>query len=426
MARLARALPDHVPVAIVGGGQAGLSMSWNMARLGVEHVVLERSRAFGAWHDERWDAFTLVTPNFQCRLPDHPYAGDQPEGFMVKSEILAYLDGFLRELDPPLHEGVTVTRLARGPDDAGFELSTTAGTLTADQVVLAVGGYHTPWAPPAVEAAIPDAIVKLHSNAYRNPAALPYGAVLVVGTGQSGAQIAEDLHLAGRDVHLCLGDAPRCARRYRGRDVVSWLEDMGHYDLPIEEHPEGNDARREANHYVTGRDGGRDLDLRAFAAQGMSLHGLLLAVEDGVARFAGDLRENLDAADATYDRINVGIDRWIGKHGIETAEGPSAYEPVWQPPGGPPAPLDLAAAGITSVVWCTGFRPDWRWVEVPLLDETGYPEHVRGVVQATPGLFVLGLPWLHTWGSGRFAGISRDAEHLNGHVVAGLRQRAAV
>ncbi len=420
MKRFVKALAEHVPVAIVGGGQAGLSMSWNLRRLGIEHVVIERSKAFHAWHAERWDAFTLVTPNFQCRLPGHPYPGDEPEGFMVKSEILAYLDGFLRDLDPPLHEGVAVTHLAHGPGGSGFELTTTAGTLTADQVVLAVGGYHTPWAPPPVEAAIGGEIVKLHSNAYRNPAALPDGAVLVVGTGQSGAQIAEDLHLAGRDVHLCLGDAPRCARRYRGRDVVLWLEDMGHYDLPIDEHPEGNDARKEANHYVTGRDGGRDLDLRVFASQGMSLHGLLLSAQAGVAHFADDLRHNLDVADATYNRINAGIDRWIDKHGIETAEGPSVYEPVWQPPDGPPEPLDLAAAGIASVVWCTGFRPDWGWVDVPFLDESGLPDHVRGVVSQTPGLFVLGLPWLHTWGSGRFAGVARDAEHVAEQMVAAV------
>jgi putative flavoprotein involved in K+ transport len=149
----------------------------------------------------------------------------------------------------------------------------------------------------------------------------------------------------------------------------------------------------------------------------MSLHGLLLAVRDGVATFADDLRANLDAADATYNRINEGIDRWIDEHGIETAEGPSSYVPPWEPPAAPPKPLDLAAAGITSVVWCTGFRPDWSWVDVPLLDDGGYPEHERGVVTRTPGLFVLGLPWLHTWGSGRFAGVARDAEHVAARMV---------
>jgi putative flavoprotein involved in K+ transport len=409
-------LAESVPIAIVGGGQAGLSMSWHLTECGVEHVVLERSRAFCAWRDERWDAFSLVTPNFQCRLPDHPYDGDEPEGFMVKHEILEYLDGFVQMLDPPLYEGVAVTRVGAGP--SGFEVETSAGTLWADQVVVAVGGYHTPWAPPAAQAGVPEGVVEVHSNAYRNPESLPEGAVLVVGTGQSGAQIAEDLHLAGRQVHLCLGGAPRCARRYRGRDVVTWLEEMGQYDVSIEDHPEGSAARKEANHYVTGRDGGRDLDLRAFALEGMGLHGQLNAIEDGVASFADDVGRRLDDADATYNRINASIDRWIERHGIDTAAGPSVYEPVWQPPDGPPAPLDLDAAEIGSIVWCTGFRADWSWIDVPFLDETGYPDHHRGVVRATQGLYVLGLPWLHTWGSGRFASVARDAQHLAGEMVA--------
>ncbi|MEA2127213.1 MAG: putative flavoprotein involved in transport [Solirubrobacteraceae bacterium] len=410
------ALPERVQIAIVGGGQAGLSMSWHLTQRGLEHVVLERSRAFCAWRDERWDAFSLVTPNFQCRLPDHPYDGDEPEGFMVKHEILDYLDGFVQMLDPPLYEGVAVTRVGAAP--SGFEVQTSAGTLWADQVVLAVGGYHTPWAPPAAQAGVPEGVVEVHSNAYRNPESLPAGAVLVVGTGQSGAQIAEDLHLAGRQVHLCLGGAPRCARRYRGRDVVTWLEEIGQYDVPIEEHPEGNAARKEANHYVTGRDGGRDLDLRAFALEGMGLHGQLNAIEDGVAAFADDVGRRLDDADKTYNRINASIDRWIERHGIETAAGPSVYEPVWQPPDGPPAPLHLDAAEIGSIVWCTGFRADWSWIDVPFLDETGYPDHHRGVVRPTQGLYVLGLPWLHTWGSGRFASVARDAQHLAGEMAA--------
>jgi putative flavoprotein involved in K+ transport len=405
-------LPEHTAVAIIGGGQAGLSMSWYLQRAGVDHVVIERERAFHGWREQRWDAFTLVTPNFQCRLPGHPYDGEDPDGFMVKDEILDYLDRYLGKLEPPLVDGVAVTALSQ--EDGDFVLQTTAGALTAEQVVLAVGGYHTPWAPPVT---LPEGIHTVHSNAYRNPDALPDGAVLVVGTGQSGAQIAEDLHLGGRTVHLCLGDAPRVARTYRGRDVVAWLEDMGHYDLSIADHPEGTAARKEANHYVTGRDGGRDLDLRAFAADGMHLHGRFLGVEDGVARFDADLRKRLDAADATYNRINAGIDRWIDAQGLTVAEPPSVYTPVWEPPPGPPEPVDLAAAGVTSVVWCTGFRPDWSWVKLPFLDETGYPDHVRGVVAAVPGLHVIGLPWLHTWGSGRFAAIARDAEHLSAHVV---------
>ena len=412
----ASALPEHVGVAVVGGGQAGLALSWFLSRDGVDHVVLEKERSFHAWREERWDAFTLVTPNFQCRLPEHPYAGPEPEGFMRKDEIVEYLEDFKASFDPPLHEGVAVTRLA--PADDGFVLKTTSGTLTADQVVLCVGGYHRPWAPPAVEAALPDGLHVLHSHRYRNAEVLPEGAVLVVGTGQSGAQIAEDLHLAGREVHLCLGDAPRVARRYRGKDVVAWLEEMGHYDLPIEEHPEGNAARKEANHYVTGRDGGRDLDLRGFARDGMQLHGLLTSIQDGVASFAPDLAQRLDEADASYNRINATIDRWIEAQGLEVADPPSGYRPIWEPPAGEPAPLDLAAAGVSTVIWCTGFRPDWSWVDAPgFLDETGMPQHERGVVGEVPGLHVLGLPWLWTWGSGRMAGITRDAEHVAAQLV---------
>lgn len=414
------AVPERVDVAIVGGGQAGLSLSKHLCAAGVDHVVLERSVAFHAWRSERWDAFTLVTPNFQCRLPGHPYDGDEPEGFMARDEIVAWLERYLATFAPPLVEGVTVERVSA--DGAGFLLATSAGPVRAGRVVLCVGGYHVPFAPPV---AVSDGIAQVHSVAYRSPAALPDGAVLVVGTGQSGAQIAEDLHLAGRDVHLCVGDAPRVARRYRGRDVVSWLEDMGHYEMTIDQHPEGNAARKEANHYVTGRDGGHDLDLRAFAADGMALHGRLLSVADGVATFGDDLAEKLDAADATYDRINAGIDRWIAAQGVETADGPSRYEPVWRPPSGPPAPLDLAAAGVGTIVWCTGFRADWSWVDLPFLDRTGYPDHVRGVVDGVPGLFVLGLPWLHTWGSGRFASIDRDAAYVADAIVRSSRALAA-
>ena len=275
---------------------------------GVDHVVLERDRVLHNWRDARWDAFSLVTPNWQCALPGHPYPGDDPDGFMVKDEILAYVEPYAH--GKPIYEGVTVHAVR-----PGFEVETSHGTLTADQVVLAVGGYHVPF--------IPDhGLPGIHSSRYRNPESLPDGPVLVVGTGQSGAQIAEDLHLAGRTVHLAVGTAPRVARFYRGRDCVAWLQDMGHYDLPVTEHPQGKATRKEANHYVTGRNGGHDLDLRAFAAEGLHLHGRLTHVEDGTLHFAGDLPANLDAADATMERIKDGIDRYIAANGIEAPEEP--------------------------------------------------------------------------------------------------------
>jgi putative flavoprotein involved in K+ transport len=262
---------------------------------------------------------------------------------------------------------------------------------------------------------------QLHSQDYRNPDQLPAGEVLVVGTGQSGAQIAEDLHLAGRTVHLAVGRAPRIARTYRGRDVVAWLHDLGHYDLPVTEHRDGEAARLGTNHYVTGRDGGRDIDLRAFATQGMRLYGRLTGVERGTLAFAGDLAANLDAADRVSENAKDLIDRYIDAAGID-APGEERYTPVWTPPADPPTTLDVGA--VTSIVWCIGFRADYSWVSVPVFDGRGHPVHHRGVTSA-PGFHLLGLPWLHTWGSGRFAGVGRDADHLAGLIAARAPASAA-
>ncbi|CCH90717.1 putative monooxygenase [Modestobacter italicus] len=400
-------LPNRVPVAVVGGGQAGLSISWHLTRRGIEHVVLERETVAHEWSDARWDTFCLVTPNWQCQLPGWPYAGDDPDGFMVKDEIVAYVRGYAASFGPPVHEGVAVTRLAPAPD-GGYLLTTSAGELAAEQVVLAVGGYHLPVVPPYA-AALPGSITQLHSQQYKNPDQLPAGEVLVVGTGQSGAQIAEDLHLAGRRVHLAVGSAPRIARRYRGRDVVAWLDDLGHYDMPVEQHRDGEAARVGTNHYVTGRDGGRDIDLRTFATEGMQLYGTLTGLSGTTLTFAPNLTENLDRADRVDDSAKDVIDRHIAAAGIDAPVEPR-YTPVWAPEQDP-TELPLDGSGITSVVWCIGFRADWSWVRVPVFDGAGYPTHSRGVTSA-PGLFVLGLPWLHTWGSGRFSGIARDAEHV--------------
>jgi putative flavoprotein involved in K+ transport len=385
-------ISGHHAVVIVGGGQAGLSLSHCLTERGIEHVVLERDRVFHNWRDERWDAFCLVTPNWQCALPGHPYSGADRDGFMVKAEILEYVEAYADR--KPIYEGVKVTSVK-----PGFEVETTHGVLTADQVVLAVGGYHVPKIPHDVP------VTSHHSSRYRNAAALPDGPVLVVGTGQSGAQIAEDLHLSGREVHLAVGTAPRVARFYRGRDCVAWLHDMGHYDMPITEHPQGLGARKEANHYVTGRDGGRDLDLRAFARDGMRLHGRLTGVDRTTLRFGGDLRENLDSADATAERIKDGIDRHIATHHLDAPSEPR-YTPVWQPPTDGSGALD--ARTLSAIVWATGFRSDWTWVDVGGFDPGA---HHRGVTEVG-GLYVIGLPWLHTWGSGRFAGVARDAHHL--------------
>jgi putative flavoprotein involved in K+ transport len=311
-------------VIVVGGGQAGLSMSHCLKRRDVDHVVLERHHVAHDWRAARWDSFCLVTPNWQCQLPGFAYAGDDPDGFMARDEIVAYLEAYKTSFAAPLMEDVTVTDLRPGGE--GFELSTSAGELSAEQVVIATGGYHTPIIPRFAER-LPTDITQISSSQYKRPDALPGDDVLVVGTGQSGCQIAEDLHLAGRTVHLCVGGATRTARRYRGRDVVAWLDDLGYYELPVHEHKLGEGVRAKANQYVTGRDGGRDIDLRQFAREGMRLYGRVQGLHGDALSFAPDLRHNLDAADAASDAIKDTIDRNIEAEGID-APAEERYVPV--------------------------------------------------------------------------------------------------
>ncbi|CAE6818483.1 MSMEG_0569 family flavin-dependent oxidoreductase [Paraburkholderia haematera] len=414
--------PDggHYSVLVVGGGQAGLSISYFLQQANIDHLVFEKHTATHTWRSQRWDAFCLVTPNWQCALPGHPYSGSDPHGFMKKDEIVAYLDGFIAKVDAPVLEHTAVQRVKRAADGR-YSVSTSQGEFTADHVVVASGGYHTPIVPRMAER-LPAHIVQLQSSEYRNPQALPDGAVLVVGSGQSGAQIAEDLHLAGKKVYLAVGEAPRCARFYRGRDVVDWLADMRYYEMPVEQHPLREGVRDNTNHYVTGRDGGRDIDLRRFAAEGMELYGRLDDLQSGALQFTPNLQANLNDADDTYNRINLSIDRFIEKSGIDAPPG-APYEPVWRPDGERTA-LDLAASGIASIVWCIGFTPDFSWLDVPVFSGRGYPAHTRGVT-ALSGLYFVGLPWLHTWGSGRFSGVARDAQFIVDAICAARAQPVA-
>jgi putative flavoprotein involved in K+ transport len=405
---------NHFSVLIIGGGQAGLSISYYLKQQNVSHMILEKHRIGHAWRSERWDSFCLVTPNWQCTLPGFHYSGDDPYGFMKKDQIVEYVEQYAASFAPPVTEGVAVTRLYRA--GAGWAAETAGGAAyTADSVVVAVGGYHLPVIPRVAEK-LPGHIRQIHSCDYVNPESLPPGEVLVVGTGQSGCQIAEDLHLAGRRVHLCVGDAPRVARTYRGKDVVEWLDQMKYYDLPVERHPLGAGVREKTNHYVTGRDGGRDIDLRKFALEGMQLYGRFEDIANGVAHFGPGLAGYLDNADAVSESIKNGIDKFIADQGI-AAPTEARYVPVWQPPANIPDSIDLQQANIAAVVWCVGFRTDFSWIEEPVFDGRGYPGHERGITPAQ-GLYFLGLPWQYTWGSGRFSGIARDAAHVAEHILA--------
>lgn len=407
-------MSHHYSVVIVGGGQAGLSMSYCLQERGIDHIVFEKNKIGHSWRSHRWDSFCLVTPNWQCQLPGYPYPGDDPQGFMKKTEIVQYIESYAASFAPPVQEGVEVSRVWYDEAENRFEVTTAIGSYTADQVVIAVGGYHVPKIPRLAER-LPESIVQLHSSQYKNPQSLPEGEVLVVGTGQSGCQIAEDLHLAGRKVHLCVGSAPRSPRRYRGKDVVDWLDRMGYYDLAIDQHPQKEKVRTKANHYVTGRDGGREIDLRQFALEGMQLYGRLRNITSRGLEFWDNLRQNLDQADAVAESIKKSIDGFIEKNQIDAPTEP-AYQPVWQPDQ-EILSLEYEQATLAAAIWCTGYQTDFGWIEVPVFDGKGYPNHERGVTKVR-GLYFLGLPWLYTWGSGRFSGIARDAVYLADNIQA--------
>ena len=395
-------------VIVIGAGHAGLSISKYLKDDGVDHVVLERARIAHAWRSERWDSFRLVTPNRECRLPDFPYAGPEPDGYMRKDEIVDYVEAFAASFDAPLAEGVDVRRLSRTGNHA-FELETSAGAMRALSVVIATGAYRDAKLPPIAREVDPK-IVHLHASSYRSANDIPPGAVLVVGSGQSGSQIAEDLHSAGRRVHVSTCGAPRIARRYRGRDVAAWLEDLGYLDRDVDDGPSEFDADA------------RDVDLRAYARDGMHLYGRLTGARDGKVFFANDLGENLANADAAMERLKDTIDAYVAAQPID-APREARYRAVWEPVGAVHE-LSLARAGITAIVWCTGFAANYAWVDIPAaLDENDRPTHRRGVT-VVPGLYFLGLPWLHTRGSARFFGVARDARFIADHVRASARNRA--
>ena len=409
-------MSKHSDTIVVGGGQAGLSASWHLRRAGRDHLILDRGRIGDTWR-RRWDSFCLVTPNWMCRLPGFAYDGDEPDGFMLRDEIVAYVERFAQSFDPPCRAGVKVERLRPASGRGRFALDTSAGTFAADNVIVATGTHQHPKLPPWSGRLAKD-VVQLHTADYRNPAQLPGGAVLVVGSGQSGCQVVEDLLGAGRDVHLCVGRAPRIPRRYRGRDALEWDRITGYLELTVDRHPKGRAIRFKPHAHLSGRDGGRTIDLRRLALEGVRLHGRLLDADGGRLHVADDLAETLDAIDKDCREFTEEIDGYIAENGIDAPE--SDLEPVdWQPRP-EPALLDLGAAGIASVVYGTGYRFDFGWIDLPVFDARGYPRYRRGVTEV-PGLYFVGLHWLHTLGSGLFYHVGRDAGFVVDHLCRGDR-----
>ncbi|MEP2980891.1 MAG: MSMEG_0569 family flavin-dependent oxidoreductase [Lentilitoribacter sp.] len=412
---------SYIPVIIIGGGQAGLTVSWYLHNKGIEHVILEKEQKFHSWRENRWDSFCLVTPNWQCKLPGFPYQGNDPDGFMLKDEIVEYLDGFADSFDPPIIENIEVSKITK--DESGYDVQTSSGHWHCEQVVIATGGYDAPIVPPYA-ANLDPSIMQMHSRDYRRPSQIPTGASLIVGTGQSGVQIMEDLVRDGRKVHLAVGPAPRSPRKYRGRDATDWLYDMGHYDITIAEHPDPHKALSQTNHYMSGRDGGKEIDLRRFVVESdVSLYGSLSDMNGRKLNFLPDLRKNLDDADKSYLGIRDTIDAYIEREGICAPEE-KPFEKVWQPEA-ETSEIDTDELGITSIVWSIGFRPNYDWVDVDVFDAHGRPVYDRGVCKVD-GFYFIGLGWLNKWGSGRFLSINEDGRYLADQIEKRLLSSAVV
>ena len=403
-----------VDVVIVGAGQAGLSLSHELAAAGVDHIVLERGRVGETWRG-RWDSFCLVIPNWTVQLPGGRYRGDDPDGFMPKSEIVRHLVGYAESFGAPVHEGVAVTSLERG-DRGGFLLRTSAGEIRAREVVLASGGYQKPHRPPAA-AQLLSSVHAIDAEAYANSTALPPGKVLVVGSGQTGCQLAEEIFEAGRNVSLACGRAPWIPRRLEGRDTISWLDETPFFDVKLADLPSPQ-SRLLANPQTSGRLGGHELHYRTLHAQGVQLLGHLIGVEDGRAHFARDLAESVAFGDARYAEVC----EVIRKSCSARATPPPEMAPPPPFNANPPETLDLG--GFGAVIFTSGFRPDYTsWVRFPAaFDDMGFPIQQDGSSSVVRGLHFMGVHFQRKRKSATLLGVAEDASVLARTISAGVRR----
>jgi glycine/D-amino acid oxidase-like deaminating enzyme len=399
-----------IPVAVVGAGQAGLASSCELTNAGVEHVVLERGRIGQTWRD-RWDSFCLVTPNWTVQLPDGHYDGPDPDGFMPRDEIVGFLERYAAGFQAPVWENVEVRSIESSPD-GGFVLQTSEDEVRADAVVLATGAYQRPHRPAAGKT-LPSELLQIDVDDYRNEESLPPGRVLVVGSGQSGCQVAEELHEAGRDVILACGRAPWAPRRFGGRDLVWWALETGYLDASIETLP-SPEARLIANVLTTGHGGGRDLHLRTLQARGVVLVGHFVGAADRRLHFASDLEESVAWGDERYNQLRELVGELVSERGLEPPEleDPEPFEAD--------APEQLDLAGFGAVVFAGGFRPDYRsWLPWPqAFDELGFPIHQSCACTAVPGLYFVGVHFLRKRKSSLLIGVAEDAQIVSGQIAA--------
>jgi putative flavoprotein involved in K+ transport len=405
-------MPEEHDTVIIGGGQAGLAMSNVLGRRGREHIVLERRRIGERWRSERWDSLRFQFPNWSLELPDFRYSGDDPDGFAHYTEIGRIIDEYARATTPPVREGTEVLALDQD-DHGGFFLTAHDGSMHARRVVIATGPFQRPRVPELAGVIAPS-VYQTDPTRYRSPAELPPGAVLVIGSGASGCQIADELHHAGRPVYLSVSPHRRVPRRFRGKDVYWWLERMGRFAQTIDSFP---DRRWPPSTVVTGVNGGYDVNVRNLAAAGVTLAGRAVGTTEGSVVFDDSANAVLDAADrANRDFVSLARELAAGEVGEELAEDddnetqstPARIEPLRS--------IDLTRMKVGAIIWATGYVYDYDWVHVPVIDSNGRPVQRRGVTEH-PGTYFLGLHWMHTFRSGLFSGVGADAEHLADHMA---------
>jgi len=407
---------ERVETLIIGGGQAGLTMSHMLSKRGRQHLVVERRRVAERWRGERWDGLHFQFPNWSIKLPDFPFAGD-PEGFATKQEILHYIEAYADFVKPPLRSGVDVKRLSRSSNGDGFVADTPAGQIESDNVVVATGPYQRPKTPDLLRDQ--NDLFQVHAAHYSNPEQLPPGAVLVVGSGASGAQITEELMRAGRRVFLSVGRHRRVPRRYRGRDLMWWLYALGRDKMTAEER--GPDRLLPL---ITGAYGGHTVDLRQYAADGVTLLGHLSGASNGVLQFTSDIAENIRQGDLTYRMFLTMADAHVASAGLDMPTDPPAHQELSDPHdfAAAPSQLDLRAEGVNAVIWATGYALDFGWIDMPAIRPDGEPIHHHGIAEI-PGLYFIGLQWLSKMMSSFLSGVGDDAARLAEHIAR--RNRSA-
>ncbi len=408
----------EVETLIIGGGQAGLAMSEHLSRRNVPHLIVERLRIAERWRSERWDSLVANGPAWHDRFPNMTFPGLDPDSFATKDQIVDYFEAYARQIAAPIRLGVNVEALRQKADGSGFRAETAGGPIEAVNVVVATGPFQRPLVPTAVP--VLEGVAQIHSAAYRNPGQLRDGAVLVIGAGSSGVQIADELVRAGRRVYLSVGPHNRPPRRYRGRDFVWWLGVLGEWDTKVI-----TPGTEHVTIAVSGAQGGHTVDFRDLAARGITLLGSAGAYKDGTLQFLPNLAKNISLGDANYLSMLNAADAYVAQKGLDLPEEPEAHRIAPDPPCvvRPVLELNLAATHIATIIWATGYALDFDWVKIPAFDEKGRPAHQRGV-SVVPGLYFLGLAWLSRRASPFIWGVWHDADHLAGHISARRRSLA--